>query len=187
MRERLCMKRLVEFCFSRRILPTKPTPLFFQLASRIVRLNRPLLGRGYQPGSPYQYSTQQCIEFSRRLISSNAELLEFSPTLWLSELLSASDSSIVLLTLSQPLAYTGTLASALVLLMDLFHAIDTDEAENSIREVGLPLCQAVGSSLIMPLKQKRGVLAKARVIFEKKVTRTPALEVVVEEGRKILS
>lgn len=32
-------------------------------------------------------------------------------------------------------AYTGTLASSLVLLMDLFHAIDTDESEASIREV----------------------------------------------------
>ena len=92
-----------------------------------------------------------------------------------------------MLTLSLPLAYTGTLASALVLLMDLFHAIDTDEAESSIREVSVPLCPAVATSLITRLKQKRGVLAKARVIFEKKVTRTPALEVVVEEGRKILS
>jgi len=187
MRERLCTKRLVKFCLSRRILPTKLTPSFFQLASRIVRLNRPLLGRGYQPGSPYQYSTQQCIEFSRRLISSNAELLEFSPTLWLSEPIFACNLSIALLTLSRPLAYTGTLASALVLLMDLFHAIDTDEAESSIREVSLPLCQVVASSLTRRLRQKRGVLAKARVIFEKQVTRTPALEVVVEEGRKILS
>jgi len=71
--------------------------------------------------------------------------------------------------------------------MDLFHAIDTDEAESSIREVSLPLCQVVASSLTRRLRQKRGVLAKARVIFEKQVTRTPALEVVVEEGRKILS
>ncbi|GAA5885271.1 hypothetical protein JCM16303_005980 [Sporobolomyces ruberrimus] len=117
------------------------------IAARIVRLNRPFFSRGYQPNSPYSYSTQQCIDFSRRLISSNFALLDLSPSLWLT--------------------YTGTLASSLVLLMDLFHAIDTDESDQSIRD-------------------KREVLAKARSIFETEVA-TPALEAVVEEGRKILA
>ncbi|GAA5932537.1 uncharacterized protein JCM15063_001253 [Sporobolomyces koalae] len=118
-----------------------------ELSARIVRLNRPLLGRGYHPNSPYQHSTAQCIEFSRRLIASNYELLRLSPSLWLT--------------------YTGTLASALVLLMDMFHAIDTDEDAATLR-------------------QKREILQKAKLIFDTKVA-TPALEVVVEEGRKILA
>ncbi|GAA5916616.1 uncharacterized protein JCM6883_007137 [Sporobolomyces salmoneus] len=118
-----------------------------EISARIVRLNRPFFSRGYQPNSPYSYSTQQCIDYSKRLISSNYELLNLSPSLWLT--------------------YTGTLASSLVLLMDLFHAIDTDESEASIRE-------------------KRDILVKARRIFDTKVA-TPALEVVVEEGRKILA
>lgn len=47
----------------------------------------------------------------------------------------ATTAFIRVLTLSNALAYTGTLASSLVLLMDLFHAIDTDEADSSIKEV----------------------------------------------------
>ncbi|GAA5995049.1 hypothetical protein JCM5350_004225 [Sporobolomyces pararoseus] len=118
-----------------------------EISARIVRLNRPFFSRGYQQDSQYSYSTRQCIDYSKRLISSNFELLDLSPSLWLT--------------------YTGTLASSLVLLMDLFHAIDTDEPEVSIRE-------------------KRDILIKARQIFDTKVA-TPALEVVVEEGRKILA
>ncbi|GAA6020296.1 hypothetical protein JCM11491_005321 [Sporobolomyces phaffii] len=118
-----------------------------EISARIVRLNRPFFSRGYQAGSAYSYSTRQCIEHSKRLISSNLELLDLTPSLWLT--------------------YTGTLASSIVLLMDLFHAIDTEESESSIRE-------------------RRDILMKARHIFDTKVA-TPALQVVVEEGRKILA
>ncbi|BGP50795.1 hypothetical protein JCM10450v2_006721 [Rhodotorula kratochvilovae] len=115
--------------------------------SRIVRLNRPLLGRGYALGSPYRYSTEQCIEAAKALISSNAEMLRIETSRWW--------------------MYTGTLACSIVLMMDLFHAIDHDRPAKEIKE-------------------KRDVLNKARLIFETK-TSTPALEVVVEEGRKIIS
>ncbi|GAA6053624.1 hypothetical protein JCM3770_001564 [Rhodotorula araucariae] len=115
--------------------------------SRIVRLNRPLLGRGYAPNSPYRYSTEQCIEAAKALISSNAEMLPIETSRWW--------------------MYTGTLASSIVLMMDLFHAIDHDRPA-------------------MEIKEKRDILNKARLIFQTK-TSTPALEVVVEEGRKIIS
>ncbi|GAA5931501.1 hypothetical protein JCM1841_003556 [Sporobolomyces salmonicolor] len=115
--------------------------------SRIVRLNRPLLGRGYQPNSAYRYSTDQCVKAARSLILSNHGLLEIATSNWW--------------------MYTGTLASSIVLFMDLFHAIDHDSPENEIKE-------------------KRDILTKARVIFESKAA-TPALTVVVEEGRKILA
>ncbi|GAA5938050.1 hypothetical protein JCM3775_005323 [Rhodotorula graminis] len=115
--------------------------------SRIVRLNRPLLGRGYALNSPYRYSNEQCIEAARALINNNAEMLTIETSRWW--------------------VYTGTLASSIVLMMDLFHAIDHDRPEKEIKE-------------------KRDILYKARAIFDTK-TSTPALEVVVEEGRKILS
>ncbi|GAA5916265.1 hypothetical protein JCM8208_001719 [Rhodotorula glutinis] len=115
--------------------------------SRIVRLNRPLLGRGYALNSPYRYSNERCIEAARALINNNAEMLTIETSRWW--------------------VYTGTLASSIVLMMDLFHAIDHDRPEKEIKE-------------------KRDILYKARAIFDTK-TSTPALEVVVEEGRKILS
>ncbi|CEQ42906.1 SPOSA6832_04777 [Sporobolomyces salmonicolor] len=123
------------------------TQALVQVYSRIVRLNRPLLGRGYQPNSAYRYSTDQCVKAARSLILSNHGLLEIATSNWW--------------------MYTGTLASSIVLFMDLFHAIDHDSPENEIKE-------------------KRDILTKARVIFESKAA-TPALTVVVEEGRKILA
>ncbi|TNY19628.1 hypothetical protein DMC30DRAFT_447750 [Rhodotorula diobovata] len=115
--------------------------------SRIVRLNRPLLGRGYALNSPFRYSTEQCIEAAKALILNNAEMLTIETSRWWT--------------------YTGTLASSIVLSMDLFHAIDHDRPEKE-------------------MKEKRDILYKARAIFDTK-TSTPALEVVVEEGRKILA
>ncbi|GAA5995967.1 uncharacterized protein JCM10292_004861 [Rhodotorula paludigena] len=115
--------------------------------SRLVRLNRPFLGRGYNPSSPYRHSTLQCIEAAKKLISSNFEMLQIETSRWW--------------------MYTGTLASSIVLMMDLFHAIDHDRPADEI-------------------KDKRDVLSKARTIFDTKAA-TPALEAVVEEGRKIIS
>ncbi|GEM12376.1 zn(2)-C6 fungal-type transcription factor [Rhodotorula toruloides] len=99
--------------------------------SRIVRLNRPLLGRGYLPGSPYHASTVKCVEAAQKLIENNYDMLELETSRWW--------------------MYTGTLASAIVLMMD-----------------------------------KRHILNKARIIYDSQVA-TPALMVVVEEGRKILA
>ncbi|PRQ75881.1 hypothetical protein AAT19DRAFT_12903 [Rhodotorula toruloides] len=52
-------------------------------------------------------------------------------------------------------------------MMDVFHEIDNDLSESEI-------------------KQKRYILKKARLIYDSQVA-TPALTVVVEEGRKILA
>ncbi|GAA5853704.1 hypothetical protein JCM8547_007418 [Rhodosporidiobolus lusitaniae] len=116
--------------------------------SRIVRLNRPLLGRGYAPASPYAYSTSQCIEAAKSLIQSNYNMLQIETSRWF--------------------VYTGTLAASLVLMMHIFHMLDHDEKEEAIRET-------------------REVLMKARAIFDTTQIATPALTVVVEEGRKILA
>ncbi|BGO94376.1 hypothetical protein NBRC10512v2_006488 [Rhodotorula toruloides] len=115
--------------------------------SRIVRLNRPLLGRGYLPDSPYHASTVKCIEAAQKLIENNYDMLALETSRWW--------------------MYTGTLASAIVLMMDVFHAIDNDLSDSEI-------------------KQRRYTLNKARLIYDSQVA-TPALTVVVEEGRKILA
>ncbi|GAA5837244.1 hypothetical protein JCM11251_004944 [Rhodosporidiobolus azoricus] len=115
--------------------------------SRIVRLNRPLLGRGYSPRSPYQYSTEQCIEAAKAVILSNHQLLQIETSRWW--------------------MYTGTLASSFVIMMGLFFSLDHDAPDSEIKE-------------------KRDVLLKAREIFDSQVA-TPALTVVVEEGRKLLA
>ncbi|GAA5972560.1 hypothetical protein JCM11641_001900 [Rhodosporidiobolus odoratus] len=115
--------------------------------SRLIRLNRPLLGRGYLPNSPYAYSTEQCISSAKKLILSNVSMLGLETSRWW--------------------VYTGTLASSIVLMMDSFHGIDNDASEKEIKE-------------------NRDILLKARAIFDTQVA-TPALTVVVEEGRKILA
>lgn len=58
------------------------TQALVQVYSRIVRLNRPLLGRGYQPNSAYRYSTDQCVKAARSLILSNHGLLEIATSNW---------------------------------------------------------------------------------------------------------
>ncbi|GAA6016750.1 hypothetical protein JCM10207_003240 [Rhodosporidiobolus poonsookiae] len=141
-------------CFAERTVAIDSPRITFQRAclhedvfSRIVRLNRPLLGRGYSSGSPFAYSTEQCIEAAKALIVSNLSMLQIETSRWW--------------------MYTGTLASSIVLMMDIFHGIDHDAPEEAIKE-------------------KRDILLKARTIFDTQVA-TPALTAVVEEGRKILA
>ncbi|GAA5947736.1 hypothetical protein JCM10213_002095 [Rhodosporidiobolus nylandii] len=116
--------------------------------SRIVRLHRPLAGRGYSPDSPYRYSTEQCLDAAKKLILGNARLLDIETSRWW--------------------MYTGTLASSIVLMMDIFHQLDLEDAPEE------------------DIKEKRDILMQARMIFDSRVA-TPALTVVVEEGRKILA
>ncbi|GAA5988863.1 hypothetical protein JCM10908_006203 [Rhodotorula pacifica] len=125
----------------------EPACIFEDVYSRIVRLNRPLLGRGYNADSPYAASREKCIEAAKALILTNYDMLRIETSRWW--------------------MYTGTLASSIVLMMDIFHAIDHDRPEAEIKE-------------------NREVLGKARIIFGSDVA-TPALTVVVEEGRKILA
>lgn len=54
--------------------------------SRIVRLNRPLLGRGYNTDSPYQSSRDKCIEAAKALINTNYGMLQIETSRWWSEL-----------------------------------------------------------------------------------------------------
>lgn len=54
--------------------------------SRIVRLNRPLLGRGYNADSPYQSSRDKCIEAAKALINTNYGMLQIETSRWWSEL-----------------------------------------------------------------------------------------------------
>ncbi|GAA6038341.1 hypothetical protein JCM8097_003955 [Rhodosporidiobolus ruineniae] len=115
--------------------------------SRIVRLHRPLLARGYAPSSPFRTSTTACIDAAKALILGNLELLPIETSRWW--------------------MYSSTLASSFVVMLDVFHGLDTDAPGEEIKE-------------------KREILMKARTIFESQVA-TPALTVVVEEGRKILA
>ncbi|SCV73560.1 BQ2448_7486 [Microbotryum intermedium] len=63
--------------------------------------------------------------------------------------------------------FTSSMRAAIVCFMDLFHAIDTDRAE-------------------VEIKEKRAVLVQASIIFATEV-HSPALQAVVEQGRRILS
>lgn len=50
--------------------------------ARIVRLNRPLLGRGYHRDSPYRASTVKCVEAAVKLIENNFEMLRLETSRW---------------------------------------------------------------------------------------------------------
>ncbi|SCZ95053.1 BZ3500_MvSof-1268-A1-R1_Chr11-3g03571 [Microbotryum saponariae] len=63
--------------------------------------------------------------------------------------------------------FTSSMRATIVCFMDLFHAIDTDRPE-------------------VEIKEKRAVLMQASVIFATQV-HSPALQAVVEQGRRILS
>lgn len=107
-----------------------------------MRLNRPLLGRGYALNSPFRYSTEQCIEAAKALILNNAEMLTIETSRWwsassFSSLCFSMASSLTGGMDSRAAAYTGTLASSIVLSMDLFHAIDHDRPEKEMKEVRL--------------------------------------------------
>lgn len=157
--------------------------------SRIVRLNRPFLGRGYNEGSPYRASREKCVEAAKALILSNFDMLQIETSRWWSAYCeSGSAPASIGLTTTSCTVYTGTLASSIVLMMDIFHAIDHDQPESQIREVRpdlFPRQNDAADSTERLDEQKREILGKARVIFESEVS-TPALTVVVEEGRKIL-
>ncbi|KAI5474464.1 Zn(2)-C6 fungal-type transcription factor [Pseudohyphozyma bogoriensis] len=107
--------------FSERCPPLDSVKLRYQRAvlhesvyTRIVRLHRPFLSRGYNPTSQFRYSTEQCVRSAKLIIASNYELLRITSSLWW--------------------MYTATLGSAIVIFMDLFHTIDTDMSESAIKE-----------------------------------------------------
>lgn len=53
-----------------------------QVHARLLRLHRPFLSRGYNPGSPFRYSTDQCIRAAGYIIATNYELLRVTSSLW---------------------------------------------------------------------------------------------------------
>lgn len=115
--------------------------------ARILRLHRPFLSRGYQDGSPFATSTRVCVAAAKAIISGNHAMSRIANSLWS--------------------VYTGTLGSAIVLFMDLFHAIDAGTAEEDLVE-------------------RREVLLKgATAVFATQVA-SPALQAVVEQGQHIL-
>ncbi|ORY84680.1 hypothetical protein BCR35DRAFT_302998, partial [Leucosporidium creatinivorum] len=120
--------------------------LYGDIYARLVRLHRPFLSRGYNTGSPFRYSREQCVQAARSIIESNYEMLAFTTSHWW--------------------MFTGSMRSAIVLFMDLFHAIDEDRPHGEVNE-------------------KRKVLVKASIIFGTEVA-IPALQAVVEQGRRIL-
>jgi hypothetical protein len=60
--------------------------LYGDVYARLVRLHRPFLSRGYNNGSPFRYSTEQCVQAARSIIESNYELLSITTSHWWSEL-----------------------------------------------------------------------------------------------------
>ncbi|KAI5479563.1 cell cycle control protein, Cwf22 [Pseudohyphozyma bogoriensis] len=80
--------------------------------SRIMRLHRPFLMRGYQPGSPVRFSTEQCVASARIVVVAIHNILEATAGLFFT--------------------YVHALSASLVLLADLFHAIDHDFMEHDI-------------------------------------------------------
>ncbi|KAL8292556.1 hypothetical protein RQP46_001168 [Phenoliferia psychrophenolica] len=73
--------------------------------SRIVRLHRPFLTRGYTAGSRFRYSTEQCVASARIVISTHHNILDVTNNVWF--------------------LYSHALGAAIVLFCDLFHAIDS--------------------------------------------------------------
>ncbi|KAM0750228.1 hypothetical protein T439DRAFT_326177 [Meredithblackwellia eburnea MCA 4105] len=107
--------------FSERSPPLDSVRLRYQRAllhegvySRLIRLHRPFLSRGYNHGSQFRFSTDQCVRAARLIVASNYGALKITNSVWW--------------------IYTSTLGSAIVLFMDLFHSIDTDASEQAIKE-----------------------------------------------------
>lgn len=59
--------------------------LYGDIYARLVRLHRPFLSRGYNTGSPFRYSTEQCVQAARSIIESNYEMLSITTSHWWSE------------------------------------------------------------------------------------------------------
>lgn len=118
-----------------------------RIYARLVRLHRPFLCRGYEPDSAFAYSTRQCLRAARLILASNLELIRTVNSEWW--------------------MYTATFSAAIVLFMDLFHAIDQDLPELVVQE-------------------KRENLQQSACIFNTDVI-SPALQAVVLRGRQIIS
>ncbi|KAK9447080.1 uncharacterized protein V1518DRAFT_407373 [Limtongia smithiae] len=76
--------------------------------SRIVRLHRPFLSRGYSKESKFAYSREQCLKSARIIVDCHYNLRDLTTTgvFWF--------------------AYSHTLGASIVLLHDLFWSIDND-------------------------------------------------------------
>ncbi|KAM0750481.1 hypothetical protein T439DRAFT_326448 [Meredithblackwellia eburnea MCA 4105] len=80
--------------------------------SRIVRLHRPFLTRGYSPHSRFAYSTRECVESAKVVIASQSNIPDVTNNIWF--------------------LYNHALGAAIVLFADLFHAIDSDYSDVEI-------------------------------------------------------
>ncbi|KAI5476155.1 Zn(2)-C6 fungal-type transcription factor [Pseudohyphozyma bogoriensis] len=82
--------------------------------SRIMRLHRPFLTRGYSPNSRYSYSTEQCVASAKIVIAAHHNILNETNNMYF--------------------VYLHSLAAAIVLFADLCHAIDNDYSDSEIEE-----------------------------------------------------
>lgn len=76
--------------------------------SRIVRLHRPFLSRGYSRGSKFAYSRDQCLNSARIIVECHYNLRDLATTgtFWF--------------------VYSHTLGAAIVLFLDLFWSVDNE-------------------------------------------------------------
>ncbi|KAK4704674.1 hypothetical protein P7C70_g1528, partial [Phenoliferia sp. Uapishka_3] len=163
--------------FSERSPPLESVRLLYQRAllheglyARTIRLHRPFLSRGYNPGSQFRFSTEQCVKAARLVIASNFNVLKISTSLWWT--------------------YTSTLGSAIVLFMDLFHTIDTDITDPLMKEKKQVLVKAsmifntqvTSPALRAVVEQGRRILAGLFVAEESRRTNHAAHTLVSGSG-----
>ncbi|ORY80238.1 hypothetical protein BCR35DRAFT_304422 [Leucosporidium creatinivorum] len=80
--------------------------------SRICRLHRPFLTRGFNSGSRFAFSAEKCVEAAQFVISNVGIILGWSPNAWF--------------------IFSHALGATIVLFADLFHSIDKDASEHVI-------------------------------------------------------
>ncbi|KAI5480447.1 C6 transcription factor [Pseudohyphozyma bogoriensis] len=116
--------------------------------SRIMRLHRPFLSRGYLPNSPFRHSTDQCVASAKIVISSHHNLIEQSTGAYF--------------------LYIHSISASLVLFLDLFHAIDNGCSAQELHKKKEPLIagyEVFSRNETIPSHRLRGVVQQGARIM----------------------
>ncbi|KAK4705474.1 hypothetical protein P7C70_g726, partial [Phenoliferia sp. Uapishka_3] len=146
------------------------------LHSRIVRLHRPFMTRGYTESSRFSFSTQQCVASAKVNIVLRCfrvdKRFRIDRKLILplyNKIVIATHHNILDVTNNVWFLYNHALGAAIVLFCDLFHAIDSDYSQAET-------------------ENKKETLVTAFEIFGRHESiSSPVLRAVVQQGARILS
>ncbi|BGP57169.1 hypothetical protein JCM8202v2_004809 [Rhodotorula sphaerocarpa] len=87
--------------------------------NRLVRLHRPFLVKGWEPNSPFAYSSEACVRSAKVVVVCHTNNLRLNLDL----------------TCGLRMLYSHSLSAATVLAAAIFHAIDTDASEPELQSL----------------------------------------------------